>query len=189
MLTVEQITEYVLRERLSLTAYISSITRNYHLAEDVYQEICVKVIGREQFRSREHLVNWFRRSARNRAIDVIRAREGRFIGLSPEALALLEEQWDQGEDATHVAAIDMSGKFPSGDTFTTVPEFRQQIINRQGQFTRNLTEKLMTYALGRELGINDRPAIDRILAELEDRDGGLRDLVRLIVLSEPFGRN
>lgn len=106
MLTAEQITEHVLRERLSLTAYIGSITRNYHLAEDVFQEICVKVIGRtEEFDSPEHLLNWFRRSARNRAIDLIRAREGRFIGLSPEALAILEEQWDRDDEFTSGEAM------------------------------------------------------------------------------------
>ncbi len=86
-------------------------------------------------------------------------------------------------------AIDMSGRFPSGVAFTTLEEFRNQIIQRQDQFTRNLTEKLLTYALGRELGIQDRPAIDRILHELATKNGGLRDLIVLLVQSPPFGKN
>jgi hypothetical protein len=47
----------------------------------------------------------------------------------------------------------------------------------------------MTYALGRELEIGDRPAIDEVLAELAEKNGGLRDLIRSMVTSEPFTRN
>lgn len=39
------------------------------------------------------------------------------------------------------------------------------------------------------MNIADRPAIDRILAEHESKRGGLRDLIRLVVASEPFGRD
>ena len=47
----------------------------------------------------------------------------------------------------------------------------------------------MTYAIGRELEIGDRPSVDEILAELNSMEGGLRDLIRLVVLSKPFQRN
>ena len=43
--------------------------------------------------------------------------------------------------------------------------------------------------LGRELEIGDRPSTDKILAELQASNGGLRDLVRLIVQSKPFLSN
>lgn len=85
--------------------------------------------------------------------------------------------------------VDATGKLPNGDAFSTISEFRKLLIDRQEQFNRCLTEKLMTYALGRELEISDRPATDKILAELTAKQGGLRDLIRLIALSDPFGRN
>ena len=85
--------------------------------------------------------------------------------------------------------VDVAGKLPNGDRFTTVSEFRKLLLQREEPFNRCLTEKLMTYALGRELEIGDRPALDGILAELQKQQGGLRDLIRLIVLSEPFLRN
>jgi Protein of unknown function (DUF1592)/Protein of unknown function (DUF1588)/Protein of unknown function (DUF1585)/Protein of unknown function (DUF1587)/Protein of unknown function (DUF1595)/Planctomycete cytochrome C len=85
--------------------------------------------------------------------------------------------------------IDPTGKLPGGDMFRTVPEFRKLMVERQGQFNRCLTEKLMTYALGRELEVGDRPSVDKILAELEAAKGGLRDLIRLIVLSKSFLNN
>ena len=85
--------------------------------------------------------------------------------------------------------VNAAGKLPSGDVFSTVPEFRKLMVDRTEQFNRCLTEKLLTYALGRELEIGDRPATDQILAELNAKNGGLRDLIRLVVLSEPFGKN
>ena len=47
----------------------------------------------------------------------------------------------------------------------------------------------MRPALGRELEITDRPSDDKIVSELAKRGNGLRDLVRLVVLSEAFARN
>jgi hypothetical protein len=93
---------------------------------------------------------------------------------------------DEYEDKMPVNA---AGKLPSGDVFSTVPEFRKLILDRKEQFDRCLTEKVLTYALGRQLEIGDRPATDQILAELNAKNGGLRDLIRLVVLSEPFGKN
>ncbi|MEM7143534.1 MAG: DUF1592 domain-containing protein [Verrucomicrobiota bacterium] len=85
--------------------------------------------------------------------------------------------------------IDSSGTLPNGDTFETVSEFQQIIAGRGEEFTHCLTEKLLTYALGRELEYGDRETIDSILADLEKNNGGLHDLIRLVVLSDSFGRN
>jgi hypothetical protein len=85
--------------------------------------------------------------------------------------------------------VNPSGKLPGGEAFDDIRQLRTLLIQRHEQFTRSLTEKLMTYALGRELEIGDRPAIDKILAQLEAKHTGLRDLIRLVALSEPFGRN
>ena len=87
------------------------------------------------------------------------------------------------------APIDATGKLPNGDSFRTVPEFRKLLLAQQDQFDRCLTQKLMTYALGRELDVGDRPAIDRILTELNSKKLGLRDLVGLIVQSHLFQNN
>ena len=85
--------------------------------------------------------------------------------------------------------IDPTGKLPGGDAFQTISEFRKLLVDRQDQFNRYLTEKLLTYALGRELEIGDRPSVDLILTELEQNHGGLRDLVRAVALSNPFQSN
>ena len=83
--------------------------------------------------------------------------------------------------------VDASGELPNGDQFQNPTEFRELMAARSDEFTRCLAEKLLTYSLGRELEFGDREVIDTMLTELGD--GGLRDLVKAVVLSESFGRN
>ena len=93
MLPPEEIASILLAERLPLTAFVASVTRDFHLAEDVFQEVCVKAIRRSEFASPAHLLNWARLAGKNRAIDILRARDGRYIGLSDEMLAVLSADW------------------------------------------------------------------------------------------------
>lgn len=96
MLPPETITATLLAERLPLTAFFASVTRDFHLAEDVFQEVCVKAVARaETFESVVHLMNWARLAGKNRAIDILRARDGRYVGLSDEILALLADEWPE----------------------------------------------------------------------------------------------
>ncbi|MYF75576.1 MAG: DUF1585 domain-containing protein, partial [Gemmatimonadetes bacterium] len=90
---------------------------------------------------------------------------------------------------TRSAAIDPSGQLPNGETFQSFVEFRKLMAKRHAEFTRCLTEKLLTYAIGRELGITDRPGIDAIVRDVQEKNKGLRDLITLVVLSDPFKSN
>lgn len=85
--------------------------------------------------------------------------------------------------------IDSSGELPTGEKFTGIADFRNLLILRHEQFTRSLTEKLMTYALGREPAMSDRAVIDGILKDLSSNKGGFKDLIRAVVLSESFTKN
>ena len=85
--------------------------------------------------------------------------------------------------------IDTAGELPNGDSFESITEFRKLLLARQDQFDRCLTQKLVTYALGREIEVADRPMIDEVLLQLQQRQGGLRDLIELIVLSKTFQSN
>ena len=60
------------------------------------------------------------------------------------------------------------------------------MTNRQDQFARALTHKLVTYALGRPLTFGDRSQVDLISNKLRDQGYGLKDLVILIVQSDLF---
>ena len=100
MLIAEQITAALVGERLPLTAYIATVTRDFHIAEDIFQEVCVKAVGLgSEFESVHHLINWARAVGKNRAIDVIRSRNGRFTGLSDKLLAGLADEWPRKSEA------------------------------------------------------------------------------------------
>jgi RNA polymerase sigma-70 factor (ECF subfamily) len=106
MLHSEDIAATLLAEQLPLTAYLASVTRDFHLAEDLFQEVCVKAVGRAgQFESPAHVIHWARVTGRNRAIDVLRARDGRYVGLSEELLSTLAGEWPAAatDEAAHAA--------------------------------------------------------------------------------------
>jgi len=108
MLNREEITTMLLSERLSLTVFFATIVRSYHLAEDIFQELCVKCIVREEvFESKGHLLNWARRAGKNRAIDLLRSRKGVYIGLDEAVLETLSASWSEHEDGSRKERLDV----------------------------------------------------------------------------------
>jgi len=85
--------------------------------------------------------------------------------------------------------IDPSGKLPDGDSFENRAEFQEALLRRKDQFTRCITEKLLAYALGRELEVSDRPVIDEVVQEISSPEKGLHDLIQEIVASRSFLEN
>ncbi len=103
MLHAEDIAAILLAERLPLTAFITCVTRDFHLAEDVFQEVCVKAVGRAtEFETAAHVMNWARLAGKNRAIDILRSRDGRYVGLSDEMLAVLAVEWPEQDRANQM---------------------------------------------------------------------------------------
>ena len=84
------------------------------------------------------------------------------------------------------APIDPSGRMPDGTKFEGVDGLRAYLLARPRQFAHCLTEKLLTYGLGRRLAYTDRAELDRIVTELDRMGYGFRDLVQLIAASPPF---
>ncbi len=83
--------------------------------------------------------------------------------------------------------IDSSGQLISGEKFASVIELREILAtSKRKHFHRALTEKLLTYGLGRGMELYDSPLIDGIVADLEAGDGALKHLIHLIVASSPF---
>ena len=77
-------------------------------------------------------------------------------------------------------------ELPEGSEFTDVVDLKALLMERKHQFAHCLTEKLLIYATGRQMGFADRPHIDGIVHDLEEKGWGLRDLVLLIIESKPF---
>ena len=85
-----------------------------------------------------------------------------------------------------VGKVDTTGTLPTGDSFADIAELKQLLLKQKDQFAHCLTEKLLTYALGREVGFQDRPAVESIVGQLARRGDGLNDLIVLIVTNDVF---
>lgn len=83
-------------------------------------------------------------------------------------------------------AVDSSGELPGDRPFVDFRGFREYLGADQRLLTRTLTEKLLTFATGRELGFSDRSEVDHIVAESEKKGFGIRDLIHLVVQSDVF---
>ena len=82
--------------------------------------------------------------------------------------------------------IDASGALPNGTEFEGVVGLRQVLLSQPEQFVSTLTEKLLTYALGRGVDYHDMPAIRRIVRDAEPEGYKLSSLVLGIINSPPF---
>lgn len=82
--------------------------------------------------------------------------------------------------------IDSSGALPTGETFSGPRELKSLLMQRKDEFVRTLTEKMLTYALGRGLERYDRPAVDGIARAVADNDYRFSQLVTAVVMSVPF---
>jgi hypothetical protein len=85
--------------------------------------------------------------------------------------------------------IDTSGELATGEKITGIKELKKVIIQgHRSEFYHTLTEKLMTYALGRGVEYYDVPTIDAIVARLEKDDGKFSTLLMGVIESAPFQR-
>ena len=82
--------------------------------------------------------------------------------------------------------IDASGELPSGQIFSGIAELKTLLVERKDQFAQALTSKLISYAIGRQVEVADRPEIDRVVGNVKAQGYGFRDLIKQVVLSEPF---
>jgi hypothetical protein len=82
--------------------------------------------------------------------------------------------------------IDASGTMPDGDAFAGPDGLRGILLDRSDLFVGTLTQKMMTYALGRGLEYYDMPTVRQIVREAADDDYRWSSIVLGIVRSAPF---
>jgi mono/diheme cytochrome c family protein len=83
-------------------------------------------------------------------------------------------------------AVDASGGLPGSATFDGVSGLRGALLRRPDLFVNTVTEKLMTYALGRGLEYYDAPSVRAIVRDARGTDYRFSSLVLGIVNSSPF---
>jgi mono/diheme cytochrome c family protein len=84
------------------------------------------------------------------------------------------------------SVIDATGELPGGEKFQGPAELRQLLLSKREQFVGTVTERLLTYALGRELEYYDGAAVRRIIHESAPTDYRWSALILNIVKSSPF---
>jgi hypothetical protein len=82
--------------------------------------------------------------------------------------------------------VDPKGSYPGGVEFAGFADLREWMLNRPEQFTHTLTEKLMTYALGRRIEYYDQPIIREIVRNASRNDYRWSSIILGIVNSPAF---
>ncbi len=107
--------------------------------------------------------------------------------IDPMGLALenfdLVGRWREHEDGH---AIDATTELTDGTRLSGPADLRRALLSRSDAFVTSLTERLMTYALGRELEYYDQPVVRSVVREAGAQGMTLAALVQAIVASDAF---
>jgi hypothetical protein len=93
-------------------------------------------------------------------------------------------RWRDQDDSG--GPIDAAGELPGGERFSSPRELKSIIAARKDELARNLTEKLLAYALCRELEGYDEIIVDRLMESFARDEYRMQPLITGIVTSYPF---
>jgi mono/diheme cytochrome c family protein len=85
--------------------------------------------------------------------------------------------------------VDPSGVLPDGTKLAGVDSLRDAMVKYQGQFARVVTEKLLTYGLGRGVEHGDMPLVRKIVKDAEASKFRFSSIIFGIVKSPAFQMN
>jgi hypothetical protein len=94
--------------------------------------------------------------------------------------------WRTRDGGTRGAPVDASGQLTDGTAINGVVELRAALMRDPTFFVGTLTEKLMTYALGRGLTATDMPAVRAVVRDAARDNYRFSSIVQGIVRSVPF---
>jgi mono/diheme cytochrome c family protein len=94
-------------------------------------------------------------------------------------------EW-RSQDRLAGTSIDASGQLVDGTPVSGPVDLRRALMKRPDQFVQTLTERLMTYALGRSVEYYDMPAVRKIVRDSARDNYRFSSIVMGIVKSEPF---
>lgn len=90
------------------------------------------------------------------------------------------DQYENGRD------VDVAGKLFNQYEFSRLTEFKELLLQQKHRFIRGFVSHLLSYALGRELGPADSPALDKMTEKAVSGEDTMRALLRSVATSEPF---
>jgi hypothetical protein len=89
-------------------------------------------------------------------------------------------------DRDGTSPIDATGVFPDGTAFEGVAGLKQVLLSQPEQFAGTVAEKLMMYALGRNVHYYDAPAVRAILRDARAKEYAFSSLILGVVNSRAF---
>ncbi|MBI1372475.1 MAG: DUF1592 domain-containing protein [Phycisphaera sp.] len=92
------------------------------------------------------------------------------------------EKYENGRD------VDASGVLFRTHAFTTPVEFKDAILAEKDRFAAAFVKHVLSYALAREVEVADGPAVEAIVKASAADGYRLRELIKGVVLSRPFGQ-
>ncbi|NQV23394.1 MAG: DUF1585 domain-containing protein, partial [Rhodopirellula sp.] len=90
------------------------------------------------------------------------------------------DKYENGRD------VDASGVLFNQHEFNNVVDFKRLILQEKHRFVRGFVSHLLSYALGRELGPADSPALDAMAARAMTGQDQMRAVLKSVAMSEPF---
>jgi hypothetical protein len=82
--------------------------------------------------------------------------------------------------------VDVGGVLFNKHKFSTFDQFKSLLVQEKQRFIRGFAAHLLSYALGRELGPADSPALDGIAAKAMTGKDQMRAVLKSIAMSDPF---
>jgi hypothetical protein len=89
-------------------------------------------------------------------------------------------------DQEHGIAVDASGQWLKGETFSGPKQLKSMLAQHQDEFAKAFTESLLIYALGRGLARDDRCVVEDAIESARQDDWRIHTLIESLVTSRPF---
>jgi hypothetical protein len=91
-----------------------------------------------------------------------------------------------GKKAWLARPVEAGGESADGQSFANIDDYKRLLLRDPDQLTRNLAQKLLTYATGADLQFSDRAVVEQIVSDVRKQNHGFRALVHAVVQSSVF---
>lgn len=99
-----------------------------------------------------------------------------------DAAGIWRDKYKNGRD------VDSSGTLFGRHEFSGIVEFKDSLLIEKDRFARAFAAHLLSFGLGREVGVEDSLVLDEIVEQTVNADYRFKSLITSVVLSEPFMR-
>ncbi len=167
VLDEDTVLRYLLGNRARILAYVRSIVRDEHLAEDVFQDVSILAVKkRDRIANVDHLAAWMRTTARFESLAALRRENAHAVILSDEALDALDEEWSRWDQQ-------------DANALTERLDALRACMETLSPYTRKLVELRYERGLsGERLAAEVSRNVNTVYRALSRAHGALADCVR-----------